>query len=264
MSTRTPAPGDAAPARLLLIRHGRTRANAAGILAGRAPGVDLDWRGRRHAASLGARLAQVQLDVVVHSPLSRCQQTAAAIVARQPAHVPQVRDERLVECDYGDWTGEPLRTLAEDPLWRQVQATPSAVTFPGGEAMSQMAARAVEAVADWTRRHSGGVVAMVSHADVIRLVLAHYLGMHIDLFQRLVIAPASASILMLSPEGTMRVVRVNDDGPLQPPPAEAVGKKKKKGKKGETASPDIVRQTRRTQPDTAKVPAAARAVDEEE
>ena len=134
---------------VVLLRHGRTTANATGMLAGRTAGVHLDQRGREQAERAGARLAKVKLAAVVSSPLVRCRETAAAVVAAQTA-TPQavtIELERgLIECDYGDWQGRPLKELAKEKLWATVQQQPSAAVFPGGESMREMHARAVHAI----------------------------------------------------------------------------------------------------------------------
>lgn len=194
---------------VLLIRHGRTSANATGILAGRAPGVGLDAQGRRQARTLGTRLRDVPLDVVVHSPLERCVQTTDGLLAHRDVarHV----DERLSECDYGDWTGRALVELALDPLWPVIQDTPSSVTFPGGESMLAMAQRATLAIADHVGRHPDGVVAVVSHGDVIKAILSDALGQPLDQFQRIVVGPGSLSVVRYHAERAM-VLRMNDTG----------------------------------------------------
>ena len=187
-------------ATVLLVRHGRTTANAAGLLAGRAAGVGLDQIGRDQAALTGERLAAVPLVAVVASPLERCQQTAEYIIERQ-AGTPHISvDADLTECDYGQWQGRTLSELATEDLWPMVQSQPSAVTFPGGESMAAMQARSVAAI----RRHDAAVEAehgpeavwvAVSHGDIIKSILANALGMHLDLFQRINVGPASVSIV---------------------------------------------------------------------
>jgi probable phosphomutase (TIGR03848 family) len=187
-------------ATVLLVRHGRTTANASGLLAGRASGVRLDDTGAAQAARVAGRVQGVRLATIVSSPLERCRQTARALAtAQEPAS--RVRVVRgLNECDYGEWQGRSLKDLAKEKLWRTVQTQPSAAVFPGGESMTQMQVRAVEAV----RRHDdaieaehgpGAVWAAVTHGDVIKAVLADALGMHLDLFQRLHVDPASVSIV---------------------------------------------------------------------
>jgi probable phosphomutase (TIGR03848 family) len=187
-------------ATVILVRHGRTTANASGVLAGRTPGVSLDDLGRTQAAAAGERLAAVPLVAVVSSPLERCKQTAAAIAGAQQGKPARLTDKGLTECDYGDWQGRALSTLAKEPLWKTVQAQPSAAVFPGGEAMTAMQARAVAAVrrrdAALEAEHGPGAVwVAVSHGDIIKSVLADALGMHLDLFQRLHVDPASVSII---------------------------------------------------------------------
>lgn len=188
-------------ATVLLVRHGRTTANASGLLAGRTPGVDLDETGSTQAGDAGARLAALPLAAVVSSPMERCRQTATAILAQQQADgVGEiVLEDELSECDYGDWQGRTLAELAKDPLWSTVQQQPSAVTFPGGESMAQMQARGVAAVRSHDARLAEAdphaVWVAVSHGDVIKAILADALGMHLDLFQRLDVAPASISIV---------------------------------------------------------------------
>lgn len=187
-------------ATLILVRHGRTTANASGTLAGRLPGVRLDDTGEAQAARTAQRLADVPLAGVVTSPLERCRQTARAIVKAQ-AGGPRLTTERAItECDYGDWSGHPLKDLAKEKLWSLVQTQPSAATFPGGESMVAMQARAVGAVrrldaAFETEHGAGAVWVAVSHGDVIKSVLADALGMHLDLFQRLHVDPASVSVV---------------------------------------------------------------------
>jgi probable phosphomutase (TIGR03848 family) len=187
-------------ATVLLVRHGRTTANATGLLAGRTAGVALDAVGRTQAARTAERIAAVPLAAVVSSPLERCRQTSRALLERQRA-TPETRIERAItECDYGEWQGRKLADLAKEPLWRTVQANPSAVVFPGGESMQGMQSRAVAAIrridAEIEAEHGPSAVwVAVSHGDVIKSVLADALGMHLDLFQRIAVGPASVSIV---------------------------------------------------------------------
>jgi len=192
-------------ATLILVRHGRTTANAGGTLAGRLAGVRLDETGRAQAAAAAERLAPVPLAAVVTSPLERCKQTARAILDGQRGDVPLQTERGLTECDYGEWQGRPIKELAKEKLWRTVQRQPSAVVFPGGEAMTTMQARAVAAVrrldaAVESEHGAGAVWAAVSHGDIIKSVLADALGMHLDLFQRLHVDPASVSIIRYAPD----------------------------------------------------------------
>jgi probable phosphomutase (TIGR03848 family) len=187
-------------ATLILVRHGRTTANAGGTLAGRLPGVRLDDTGEEQVRRIGERLAPVPVAALVSSPLERCKQTAKAIAVAHPATLRIASDKGLSECDYGDWQGRALKDLAKEPLWKTVQTQPSAAVFPGGESMVTMQSRAVSAV----RRHDaaveaehgpGAVWVAVSHGDIIKSILADALGMHLDLFQRIHVDPASVSII---------------------------------------------------------------------
>ncbi|MGP5289987.1 MSMEG_4193 family putative phosphomutase [Brachybacterium tyrofermentans] len=202
-------------ATVLLVRHGRTTANATGLLAGRTAGVHLDDLGRDQAALTGERIAAVPVVRVVSSPLVRCEETARAIVERQNGARPPSVESDLTECDYGQWQGRRLSDLASEDLWRVVQSQPSAVVFPGGESMAGMQARAVAAI----RRHDaaveaehgpGAVWVAVSHGDIIKSTLADALGMHLDLFQRLEAGPASVSIVNYG-ASRPRVLATNTD-----------------------------------------------------
>lgn len=187
-------------ATLVLVRHGRTTANASGVLAGRTPGVHLDDTGREQVARTAERLAVVPLASVVSSPMERCRETSAAILERQASAPATPVEDGISECDYGDWQGRPLKDLATEPLWKVVQSHPSAAVFPGGESLPAMQARAVEAVrridAEVEAEHGPSAVwAAVSHGDLIKALLADALGMHLDLFQRIQVDPASISIV---------------------------------------------------------------------
>lgn len=207
----------------VLVRHGRTSANADGVLAGWTEGLGLDGTGREQAARVAGRLAGAGVVAVVTSPLQRCRETAAALVASIPADRSATlhTEEGLGEARYGAWTGRPLKELAEEPLWRQVQDTPSAVTFPphpdfDHEGMAQMQRRAVAAVRAWDERlearHGPGAVwVAVSHGDVIKAVLADALATPLDEFQRIVVDPASVSIVHRTPRRPF-VLRTNDGG----------------------------------------------------
>jgi probable phosphomutase (TIGR03848 family) len=200
-------------ATVLLLRHGRTTANASGGLAGRMP-VELDETGRGQAERVGERLRKLPLAAVVTSPLIRCRQTLDLAL---PELVPEI-DEGLIECGYGDWEGRPLKELAQEPLWPVVQQHPSAVVFPGGEAMAAMSARAVATIRRWDARVSAehGPDALwlaCSHGDVIKAIVADALGLHLDEFQRLVADPASVSVIRYTPTRPF-LVRLNDTADL--------------------------------------------------
>ena len=210
-------------ATLLLLRHGRTTSNAEGVLAGRTA-VGLDEAGQAQARAVGERLRDVPVAQVVSSPLHRCRQTLElALPEADP-----VLEEGLTECGYGDWEGQTLKKLAKEPLWRVVQGHPSGATFPGaaGESMSAMSARAVAAVRYWDEKvtaTSGGDALWLacSHGDVIKAIVADALGLHLDQFQRIVVDPASVTVIRYTP-GRPFVVRLNDSGAalatLKPPP----------------------------------------------
>jgi len=216
---------------VILLRHGRSSANAAGVLAGRAPGVGLDETGRGQVWALAQRLKPVSLAAVVSSPLERCQQTVAPLVAGRELTV--TVDDELVEIDYGEWTGRELKTLSKEPLWKVVQQHPSAVVFPGGEGLAAMQARAVASVRGHDARlavkHGPTVVWLVcTHGDVIKSVLADALGLHLDSFQRIVVDPCSISVVHYT-ETRPFVSRMNDSGgdvnALIPPPKQSQRKR---------------------------------------
>jgi probable phosphomutase (TIGR03848 family) len=213
-------------ATVILARHGRTTANATGVLAGRTKGVHLDDKGLEQARAAGQRLAVLELATVVSSPLERCRETARELV-RQQQSPGRVRTERgLLECDYGAWTGRELKTLAKEPLWRTVQAHPAAAVFPEGESMADMSARAVAAVRRWdaaveAEHGPEAVWVAVSHGDVIKAILADALGSHLDTFQRIVVDPASLSVVRYTPMRPFVLTMNSGSGDLswlKPPP----------------------------------------------
>src|SRR4051794_7151131 len=180
------------------------------VLAGWTPGVHLDDRGQAQAKALADRLAGVPLAAIVASPLERCQETAAALAAGRDLAVES--DDRLGECQYGDWTGQELKKLVKDPLWKVVQAHPSAATFPGGEALRDTQARAVAAVREHNARLGDDATwIVVSHGDVIKALIADALGMHLDLFQRIQVDPCSLTVVRYT---SLRpfLLRLNDTG----------------------------------------------------
>jgi probable phosphoglycerate mutase len=196
-----------------VVRHGLTAATGT-ALSGRTPGIPLDDRGRGQAAAIAERLGQVRLDAIISSPLERCAETAAAIAAGQSPAAQVTTDERLIEVGYGDWTGQSLRKLSREPLWRVVQAHPSAVTFPGpeGETLPDIQRRAVAAIRDTNARLGPDAVYLIcSHADVIKAILADSLGLHLDLYQRIQIDPCSLSVIRYTPLRPF-VERMNDTG----------------------------------------------------
>lgn len=191
----------------LLVRHGESEANVAGILAGHLDST-LTSDGIEQARRVGAALAGVPIRRIVSSPLSRCLATAAEIAAAHPdsgATGEISQEERIAEVRYGAWTGRSLKELATEDLWGTVQRTPSQVTFPKDpthayESMSEMSERAWTAWQEWDRRVSEehgekAIWVLVSHGDVIKALLARALGLDLDAFQSIVVDPASVSIV---------------------------------------------------------------------
>jgi probable phosphomutase (TIGR03848 family) len=200
---------------LLLLRHGVTEHTGA-RLSGWTAGLHLSEAGREQARGLAERLGPVPVDAVYASPLERCQETAAVVAEAKGLKLETLED--LGEVHYGDWTGRTLKELAREPLWKLVQATPSAARFPEGESLYEMQARSVLAVERLRAAHPSQTVAVCSHADVIKAVACHYLGMHLDLYQRVVVSPASVTAFAFGP--VPYLVRLNDtggNGDLVPP-----------------------------------------------
>ncbi|GAA3490397.1 MULTISPECIES: histidine phosphatase family protein [Streptomyces] len=214
-------------ATLILVRHGRSTANTAGLLAGRTPGVALDERGAEQAAALPGRLAALPLAAAVTSPLQRCDETLRPLLAARP-ELPLHTEERINECDYGDWSGRKLGELTDHPLMDVVQRHASAAAFPGGESMRAMQARAVDAVRDWNARIEAehgpdALYVMCSHGDIIKSLVADALGLHLDLFQRIHVDPCSLTVIRYTRLRPF-LVRLGDTGDLSglaPAPGDA-------------------------------------------
>jgi probable phosphomutase (TIGR03848 family) len=219
---------------LLLVRHGLTDATGK-HLSGRTRGIHLSDAGRAQADGLVARLADVSVKAFYSSPLERCVETAgpAARSRRLDVRV----EPRLIEVDYGRWTGRSMGQLVHTKLWKQVQASPSAIRFPGGETLREVQLRTVDALDEIAARHPRTVVAAVAHADVIRLAVAHYTGVHLDLFQRLIVSPVSVSAILLG-DRIPRVLRLNDTGSLKDLVPRAGGRRPAPAR---TRKPDTVR-----------------------
>jgi len=218
----TDADADATPApastTLVLARHAVT-AQTGPMLTGRAAGVQLSDEGRRQAEALAERLAPLPVAAVYASPIERTTETAAAVAARHDLDVEPLPG--VIEADYGDWTGQKLADLAKTDLWKVVQRTPSRAAFPGGESLFAMQARTVAALDRVVSDHLGQLVVVVSHADPIKAAIAHYTGVHLDLFQRIVVSPASVTAFEFGHHG-VAMVKCNDTGALdelKPPPA---------------------------------------------
>jgi probable phosphomutase (TIGR03848 family) len=195
----------------LLIRHALTDVTGK-RLSGSLPGFHLSAEGSNQAERLAERLAPIRLTAIYSSPLERCVQTAEAVARGRRLPVKALPD--LDEVGYGDWSGRSLTQLARTSLWRRLQQAPSSVRFPGGETLSEVQGRAAAALERIAARSPRGVIAVVTHADVIRLLLAHYAGIHIDLFQRLTVSPASVSAVVLG-DRVPRILRMNDTGTVE-------------------------------------------------
>lgn len=204
-------------ATVILARHGRTSANATGVLAGRTPGVRLDEVGVEQAQLASARLEGLALSAAFTSPMERCKETSALLLSGSGV---KARVERgLNECDYGDWAGKPISELVQEDLWKVVQAHPAGVRFPSGESMAEMSARSVAAVRRCDSRvaqeHGDGAVWLaVAHGDIIKAVLADALGMHLDAFQRIVVDPASLSVIKYTPKRSYVLAMNSNAGSL--------------------------------------------------
>lgn len=195
---------------LLLIRHATTAATGK-RLGGRTE-APLDDAGRGQAEAAAARLADVPIRHVYASPLARTAETADIIAGPHRRDVQHL--DGLLEVDFGKWTDRTLKPLLSNKLWPVIQARPSLVRFPQGESLRGAQLRAVDCVEELVARHPKDVVAVVTHADVIKAVTAFYLGLPLDLFQRLVVGPASTTVFALAPGQQPALLRFNDDGPL--------------------------------------------------
>ena len=220
--TAAPAEPEAPPkpTRLVLVRHAVT-AQTGPMLSGRAPGIDLSDTGREQAKRLGERLADLPVSVVYASPIERTTQTATAVAEHHG--LPVLPLPGVIEADYGEWTGGKLADLAKTDLWKVVQRSPSRARFPSGESLAEMQSRMVVALEEVVTRHRGELVVVVSHADPIKAAIAHYTGVHLDLFQRIVVSPASVTVFELGAHGAA-MLKCNDTGSLDellPPPPKA-------------------------------------------
>lgn len=197
---------------LLLIRHAVTDMTGK-RLYGRSEGIVLSEEGREQAATLARRVSEVPLDALYSSPLERCLETAQPISQATGLRVETL--EGVLEIDYGEWTGRPFTSLRGTRLWKEFHGpTPSAPRFPGGETLAEAQRRAVTAVDSVVQMHPKQTVAVVTHGDVIALALAHYAGIHVDLFQRLEVSPASVTAIGIG-GGAPRIKRLNDTGTLR-------------------------------------------------
>ena len=211
---RTP-PAPPAPTLVLLVRHGQTPTTGK-VLPGRAPGLHLADKGQEQAAAVAVRIAALQtperkVAAIYASPLERTRETATPIAAALGLRVR--RHKGLLECDFGDWTGAQLKDLYKKPEWRTVQRNPSGFRFPAGESFTEMQARITTAIDGLRADYPGETVVAVSHADPIKAAVAHAMGTHLDLFQRIVVSPCSVSAILYSADGPI-VLAVNSTGDL--------------------------------------------------
>ena len=214
MARTTTPPAKAPPTStlVLLVRHGQTPTTGK-VLPGRAPGLHLADAGHQQAQRAAERIAELKsVDAIYASPLERARETAAPIAAARGMKV-QI-DKGLLECDFGDWTGAELKKLMKLPEWGTVQRAPSTFTFPGGESFSEMQVRIVSALDRLRSLHPGGTIVCVSHADPIKAAVAHAMGTHLDLFQRIVISTCSISLLGYGAGGPIVLAVNSTGGPL--------------------------------------------------
>lgn len=209
-------PGDASeklplpPTRLVLVRHAVTE-HTGPLLSGRMPGISLSARGVEQAEAAAVRLAGLPVGIVYASPIERTTQTAQRIATRHSLDV--IPLPGVIEADYGEWTGGKISDLAKTDEWKVVQVAPSRARFPGGETIQEMQARTVSALDAVVAAHPNTTIVVVSHADPIKSAIAHYTGMHLDLFQRVHVSPASVTVFDFHVYGAM-LVKCNDTGGL--------------------------------------------------
>ncbi len=204
------------PTVVLLVRHGQTPTTGK-LLPGRAPGLHLSEVGQAQAAAVGERLAKLKkVDAIYASPLERTRETAGAIAKALGMKVKL--DRGLLEADIGDWTGQELKVVAKTPEWKIVHSYPSGFRFPGGESFVEMQSRTVTAIERLRKAHPGQTIVAVSHADTIKAAVAHALGTHLDLFQRIVISPCSVTSIAYGDGGpTVLSVNSTTETPAPPP-----------------------------------------------
>jgi probable phosphomutase (TIGR03848 family) len=199
--------------RLVLIRHAHSESNAAGVLSGRIPNVHLSAKGVKQSEQLSQRLGSFPVAQMRISPMERCFETVSPwinefVLATNPKFEPMI-DPMLNEVDYGDWSGKRLATLSRKKEWKTVQESPSRMYFPGGEGIAAMQARVMKSVHEVASMPDSKVAVFVSHGDVIKSIVASALGMHLDEFQRIIIDPASVSVIEYN-SVKPRILLVND------------------------------------------------------
>jgi probable phosphoglycerate mutase len=199
---------------IVLLRHGENDWVKKQRLAGWLPGVHLNEHGHKQAQAAAQRLSALPVKALYSSPVTRCLETAEYVAQTFDLEINHL--EALGEVRYGAWEGKKIKNLAQKPLWKTVQFFPGRMRFPEGEALREVQFRMIQVLERLSEQHSEETIVAVSHADAIKLVLAFYLGVHIDLFQRISVSPASVSVLYLGHNGAVRVLRLNDDGPIRP------------------------------------------------
>jgi probable phosphomutase (TIGR03848 family) len=199
-----------APTRLVLVRHAVTE-HTGPLLSGRMPGIELSEKGRGQADAAAERLAVLPVAAVYASPIERTTETAPFIAKHHSLDVRPLPG--VIEADYGEWTGGKIADLAKTDEWKVVQVAPSRARFPGGETIREMQSRTIAALDEVIANHPHETVVVVSHADPIKSAIAHYTGIHLDLFQRVHVSPASATVFDFHPYGCM-LVKCNDTGGL--------------------------------------------------
>ncbi|MEY4082290.1 MAG: hypothetical protein RLZZ389_557 [Actinomycetota bacterium] len=199
--------------RLVLIRHAHSQSNASGVLSGRLPNIHLSEKGIKQSQQLSERLGNFAVAQLRVSPMERCFETISPwlndVVLKNSPDFEPIIDPALNEVDYGDWSGKKLITLARKKEWRTVQESPSRMYFPGGEGIAQMQSRAMSVVHEIAKLPDSKTAVIVSHGDVIKSIVASALGTHLDEFQRIIIDPASISVLDYSAIKP-RVLLLND------------------------------------------------------
>lgn len=239
---------------LLLIRHGMNDW-VHGRLAGWTPGVHLNEQGRAQAQALVERLADIPIAAVYSSPLERAIETAQPLAEARKLPLRVV--EAIGEVRYGEWTGGELKELSKHELWPGVQFYPSGTRFPGGETLGEVQMRAVAALDGLRQLHPKETIVAVAHADLLKLVTAYYIGMHIDLFQRLVIEPTSITALQFGPMGP-RMLAYNYTGSLEllrPKPEEPSSAKDEQSAETATAPAETAERSGQTESDVAPIAA---------
>ena len=202
-------------ASIILVRHSRSTANTAGVLAGQAPGIALDEVGFTQAQGLVSRIGEIEIKRIISSPLQRCLETITPWHTAHGKSIIEI-DRNFIESDYGSWTGQELSELSKEPLWKEVQKKPSKVTFPAGEsfkAMFDRVSKGLDQIIDSLNDDDNVII--VSHGDIIKLAIAKILDLPIDNFQKLVIDPASISIVKVEKQEESRrtaLISMNESG----------------------------------------------------